>query len=501
MAEAAATEPTHAQMIAEMQKAGYAPPAVPTDPTHEQMIKEMSAAGFAPQSGPQSPQSYSQLADISSLKVENQKPVLTGNDVVQNAPAIGAAIGGYGGALTPIPGAAEVGAGGVAAIGSVIKDNINNYFNGGTKSAKDITGDAAIEGGTAAATQLAGGVLLKGAGKVLGSIAEQTVPRAVIERYKTAADAVKSLISSSKGDIAEAATTVKEGIQTSLDEFRSNMNAKLGLALKDSTERINPASIIEELKAAKARISADVSPGAHAEIDDFLSRINKLRDENGQIFVQDANSLKQELQDKATAAYREAGQSGKGTQVENAFKAAGARTRGLLNKAVPNIAEANDKLAALHEIEDNMNKSLIQDGKGTNAMVKAGEYSPGHPDGNPDSAKALRDLGKITGEDYIGQTQNLAAMKSFSGSSLYRKGAGVALGAAGGAGVAEIAGGDPYKGAFVGGTLGGALTSPAAIKFGIDASKYVPAAPAVQSLGQAVMHGSGAMNAIRGNRP
>ncbi len=147
-----------------------------------------------------------------------------------------------------------------------------------------------------------------------------------------------------------------------------------------------------------------------------------------------------------------------------------------------------------------MNKALIRDGKGTGAMVKAGEYSPGHMEGNPDSAKALRDLGKITGEDYIGKVQDLAAMKSFSGSSLYRKGAGVALGAGAGAGVAEIAGSDPYKGAFVGGSLGGALTSPLAIKTAIDAGRYIPqsiAAPVGQSLGQAVMHGSGAVNSLQ----
>lgn len=445
----------------------------------------------------------------------DQHPTLRGyvQGTINALPAAGAMLGGGAGAITgaaggtfALPGVGTaagatelgiLGTGAGAAVGSLAKDSLNAWIFGKSQgsSLKNVQ-NAVGEAGENMAAQATGEMLFKGAGK----FADNVVPRAVIDRYTQAADAVKDLIGSSDGDIAEAADQVRSSITQSLDEYRGNMNTQIADALKSSTEEVESQPILQALEDAKSRLNPKLDTSQLAQIEEQISKVKSLADEGGKISVQDANDLKRYMQDLATSAYRNAGESQGGTQVAQAAKSAGAVTRKLVNEAVPEVAQANEKLAQLHWVEDRMNKNLIRAGKPAAGLVSAGSYSPGTSGGNATNAKALRILGDITGQDFLGKAQDVAAMKTFGGDSLFKRGAGAALGAGVGATAAEISGHDPYHGAEAGALFGGLATSPLAVKTAIDTGRYLTPAgvPAVaQTLGQAVMHGTGAANSLR----
>ncbi len=133
---------------------------------------------------------------------------------------------------------------------------------------------------------------------------------------------------------------------------------------------------------------------------------------------------------------------------------------------------------------------------------------------------STRDLGRLsnlTGTNLTREVQQLTAARDLgqaSGQSMAKR---VAAGGVGGA-VSGMAGGEalglghmPVVGAAMG-AVGGAATSPYAVKLGVDAlnSGGAPmaastvmqgAAQGANTLGQSIMHGSGAVNALRQTGP
>ncbi len=512
-----ADELSREQKIARLQQMGIAPPssgAAPsgdeTELTREQKIQMLTKAGVTP------PQGGSGNSFLDANPTMNKMVQGGINDLPLLGNLVGGAIGGGAGAVLgagagtaalPVVGTVtggeagalaggSVGAGLGGAAGSALKDTLNSWIYGKNKSAGDIALDATKEGAIDTASQLAGGVAFKVGGNIIGAAAEKVVPKAVIERYKQAASAIKELIGNSDGDTAEAAKQVRDGMSGSLDQFRDKLNTQIEDALGKSTERVNPGKVIDTLESMRGRVHEDL-PSAnayHAQIDSYIESLNKMRDENGMIFVSDMNSLKRDLQNQATAAYRG---GTNGLQFADAAQQAAGAARGLVNKAVPELASINDRLAALHVVEDNMNKSILKEGASAAGIIGAGEAKT---EAGKASAKALRTLSEITGQDFLGKAQDVAAVKAFGADSLYKRGVGASVGAAAGAGIAEMGGNDPYHGAMIGGALGGVVTSPAAVKTGIDAARYItPAMSSVgaQTLGQAVMHGTGAAQALR----
>lgn len=512
-------QPTHAQMIAEMQQSGFTPPqAVSADISHAQMIAEMKQAGFAPDS---------------PLLKASEHPYIKG--ALDYLPAAGSVVGGIGGATlgSVVPGAGTVGgevvgAAGGGAVGSLAKDALNEWLFGEKKSAGDMAKSAGIEGaiggvsqgvGAAlgagakaiAATRL-GGAAIDTAGNLLAGAGETVfrIPAPVIKRYAVAAAEIAKLSKGANGDIAAASDEVKAGFAKSLDGFRSEMNQKVGTALAASDEKVSSAPIVEALEKSKGRLNPKLDADA-AQLNSINKQIEQVKrmevtrvgtygtERTGEITVQDAHALKQSFQDTATTAYRDAGASSTGSAVANSAKSAAAVTRRLVNKAVPEVAEANNQLAFLHTVEDNMNRSLIKQGATESGLVAAGKGA------NARNARALQKLGEITDKDFLGPAQNLGAMSAMDSAGMQLKRAGI--GAAVGASVGYEVGGE--HGAIAGGTLGAAVTSPFVLKKGMDAFRGASgmlgsaagSAVGEQTLGQAVVHGSGGVAAIRRNQP
>lgn len=423
-------------------------------------------------------------------------------------------------AVAPGPGtvAGEMaGAGAGQAAGSAAKDMINNWVFGEKKSASDIGKDAALEGGIGAAAQGVGGLVMKGAGALadtglgqaitgavksgaekLGEMAFK-VPKAIIDRYAKAADIIGKMSADSDGNVAVAADSFRQATAKSIDDFRSQMNQKIGAALAESDKTVDSKPILDALETAKAKLNPRVNPEGIAHMDNLIKKVNDVTDD-GSITVKNAQDLKQWMQNAATNAYVDPGMSQVKDVFANGAKAAGAVTRKLVNEAAPEMAEANNQLAALHVLQQKMTKSLITPGTPESGLIAAGKYSPGSVEGSARNFTALKRLGDLIGQDLTGGAQNLATMQIMGNASLKHAGAGAGVGAALGAGAAYEMDQSPWAGAAIGGAIGGGMTSPLVLKKAIDIGRA--AGPAVNSaagratLGQSILHGSGAKNAL-----
>jgi len=363
--------------------------------------------------------------DIDPGSIKPPAEPTLGQKVVNAMPAAGSVVGAVvGGVATGGLGGESVGAGAGGAAGSAAKDYLNNWLYGGKKSSADIATDAAEEGAKDAVMQGAGGALLKGVAKGVGAAAEHLVPPSVIARYREAGAAIMKLTNDTNGNIAAAATQVRNTMKGWLDDFSGKMNAQISQALKGSTERVNPEGVLSALNSAKSAIDSDL-PEAAAQKDSIQQLIDTVRkkfDENGQIFASDAHDLKQWLQKQAQAAYE-----GKSDKVARAAQNAAAKFRVLTNEALPKgLQEANNNLAALHNIDDTINRSLLEAGKPESSLLAAGKYTPGARGGSATNYEALRKLSEITGQDFVGQARNLSAMDTLGNAKPKLSGEGVA---------------------------------------------------------------------------
>ncbi len=205
---------------------------------------------------------------------------------------------------------------------------------------------------------------------------------------------------------------------------------------------------------------------------DYHANLNGLQD------------IKKFLQDEGSPAYGgTALQFQKGKIAQNEAKNAGGVARDLMNRSaesLPNaqaITGANAKLSRLHDIEDVMNRNLLEDGKTSSPLFAAGSGN------NQQSENVLRDLGGEIGHNVLGDAQRLSAARTFgnpswlptdtTGKSLTRKVvAGTIGGTLGGIG-GYLAGGAPGAGVLgaIGTGIGEGLASPAALKLAINTGR------------------------------
>jgi hypothetical protein len=191
------------------------------------------------------------------------------------------------------------------------------------------------------------------------------------------------------------------------------------------------------------------------------------------------NDIKRFLQDQGSPAY---GGSPLGFQVgkagANEAKNAGGVARDLMNQSADTlpgaeaIKGANAKLSRLHDIEDVMNKNLLEDGKTASPLFAAGSGN------NQQSSNVLRDLGGEIGSDVLSDVHKLAAARTFGNPHLMpidtngKSRARMALAGSIGAGIGYL-GGAGLPGATIGGGIASALTSPATVKLAINGGRAV----------------------------
>lgn len=411
-------------------------------------------------------------------------------------PTAGAAAGGLlgGAAGTALePGGGTV-AGGVAgaglgdAAGESLKNLGEKYILGQNKTRSDIylkpgagliqgegqeAGGQLLNAGTSKAGDLLAnsptaqkiGSYVGGAASKIGS-ALTGVPEKEIATYAQHAAEINDMAKASDNNSFLAANDLRDKWSGEIQGLKKNLNNQISSALEsraDQTVSANP--IMEALENQKAKLNSKLDPEQINQIGDLQSKVQSLADKDGNISLSDAHDLKNHLQDIAAPTYNSGPifQSGKNTQ--KAAQAGARATRGLINDAAPEVANANNQLAELHDIEDSMNKNILEKNAPEASILAAGN------EGNQRNAEGLRRLSDMTGTDMNADAQKLSAMRTFGNPSLLpidttgKATTRIGLGAAAGGLIGHEVGAGAGTGAFI----GAALTSPKALKSAIDA--------------------------------
>lgn len=364
--------------------------------------------------------------------------------------------------------AAKVGAamGGAQALGRA--DN--------AEDAMEMIGSGALLGGglqgAGNAVSKYGKSALHATGRGAKSIASNLtgIPEKTIETYAKRAVDISKMMSKAGGDISEASDIARGNISREIQVTRQKLNQQISKSLANpefGDIAIDARPLLQAVDDQLAKIggvTAGFRPGEISELKNVRDQIAKTLNENGSIPAKVLHELKQELQLIASPSYN-GGQAifPRGDLAARGAKGAAAEAKRLLDVAIPDLARANQQLSRLHAIEQNMNKNLIRAGKPESALIAAGSGA------NARGAKILQSIDNITGGTAMKQAEDLAAAKTFgkvsfnpmdaTGKSLARM--------ATGAGVGYVTGGEQ------GAMLGAALSSPAALKAGLDASRAI----------------------------
>jgi len=440
------------------------------------------------------------------LSKEEMAPVAT--NLKYPAAIVGGAIGG-------IPGAAAMGALGEA-IGQGYKATALNQDVSPKEAAKEI-GKAGLEMG---AQELGGKIIGKGLdvampyiSKAAGNVAAKAgetltgIPKQVIQTYAKHADEINEMAHAADGSIAQAADEMRKGFSDSIQATKGKLNSQISSTLAKSDKTVPIQSSIASLEDIKSQLNPDIHSQDIAQIDKIIDKIkgreikemvptgNQLEPVmtgTGQMPVKDAHELKQYMQGIVSDSYRKPGEiftSGSGA--DRAIKSAASNMRQEINVAEPKIAEANNSLSELHNIDDSMNSNLISAGKPEAALISAGSGS------NPRNVQSLERLGEMTGTDMKGQAEKLAAMRTFNEpgwtpvDSTGKSAARIGLGGGAGALIGHMTG---IPGAeMTGAAIGTGATSPAALKAAINLGRKIPNAPNMEAIAPVVVKTVGAM--------
>lgn len=306
------------------------------------------------------------------------------------------------------------------------------------------------------------GLIGKGAAKI--GEAATGIPEQEIATYAKNADEIAQMAKSSDGNVAQAADSLRQKWSTQVKQFKQAQNDQIAQTLANSDKAIDAQPILDSLDAQKARINQKLNPEQIQEIDFLKSKVGAVADENWQIPVKDAHDLKNYLQEAAEPSYSRNGQIfQRGQQAQIAAKSGAAVTRQAISEAEPAVAQANTQLAKLHDIEDNLNRNLLVQGKPESSILSAGADTPS----GQRNENFLEKLDTLTGSTTKQDAQKLAAMRTFANPKL------LPIDATGKA--TTRAGLLTSAGYLLGGKPGaiaaGTLTSPMAVKGIINAGK------------------------------
>lgn len=257
----------------------------------------------------------------------------------------------------------------------------------------------------------------KKAGPVLSKFATKTastlsgLPEGTISTYAKNLPDINKAIKTYGQDIATASDDVRTGYASAIKNTRMKMNETISSAVKNMPDKfVSMKPTIDALENFKAGLNPKLHLDDIAQVDEMINSVKQLQDPmTGMVPLKDSLDIKEFLQERAKRSYQKSGQIFQpGTKSQMAAKQAAANARKVINESVPEIAQANNRLAMLHNLEDRMNKNLIGPGKPEGALMSAGAGT------NPRGAKNLSALGDLTGTDMLGQAQKLSAQKTFS---------------------------------------------------------------------------------------
>lgn len=289
------------------------------------------------------------------------------------------------------------------------------------------------------------------------------VPENIVKNYAKNGKAVDELIAKYGGNSAQAADSIREQYQTQLRNFKNKANEDISKALATKAEEITDVSpALQNLEKSKASLNPKTKAAERAQIQEHIDVLNSLADEEGNIALKDLFDAKEYLQDAGKSSYVKNGQLfTPGKDSARAAKNGARELRQILNKAAPDIAEANNKLALLHNAEDGLNKNLIKPGGPDAALMTAGAQPLSR------QRNQLERLSQVSGVPMAKKAEDLATARAFANPELLPVDTtGKSPGRiAAGAGIGFL------KGGPVGAAVGAAMTSPLALKYGIKTQR------------------------------
>lgn len=249
--------------------------------------------------------------------------------------------------------------------------------------------------------------LLPGLAKV--GEAATGVPARETVTYANKLDEVNQMGRDYGGDVAAAADNTRKKFTSDIAGVRKGANAEISAAkTANPNVTVDVKKVIESLESAKARLNPKFKASDIQEIDGIIDTVRSAADDAGKMSVADAYDLKQYLGDLAAPTYQKGGQIFQtGKDASRAAKTGGFEAKTLVHEAEPGIRTADSTLSKLRNIEKNMNKNLITEGKPEGALLAAGS-------GNQRARKTLESLGRITGKDMVGEADKLASMRRFA---------------------------------------------------------------------------------------
>lgn len=295
------------------------------------------------------------------------------------------------------------------------------------------------------------------------------VPAQDIRTYAAHAPEINQMMKEAGGSIPEAADLVRNKYQSAIKQTKNNADFQISQALENAPthKTVELSPVMDQLNQVRSRLHPELEQEDISQIDKLADRLNNVADEQGRVSPSDLADITHFLQKKGKPAFPSGDIFQNASDAEQAAKRGSAQARQMRNENIPGISQPYQTLENLRGIEDTLNKNIINPETPEGALIAAGSGT------NERNTALLKKLGDITGRDMLSDAQKLAAAKRFTnpsfspidatGKSVYRVGAGGALGA----GAAHVMGLDPKFGFMA----GAALTSPAALKAAIDAGR------------------------------
>jgi hypothetical protein len=403
-------------------------------------------------------------------------------------PMAGSIAGAGLGLASPIPGGAIAGAGLGSALGESARQIGNKYLldekpEGVSEIAKQgLLGAGAEMGGQAVGKAVNKGIesitpaLQKGGEWLTG------IPKKAIETYQKYRPEVEELFKKHEGNFATMADEARANTNNALFAKKAELNKIIDSSLKNSDAMVNVIPIQRALIDAQTHLDPLVPTDKKQidQINDLLTQIKNGTQNGKEMPVQRANRFKASFQELASQSYAKPGEIyNLGSDAARAAKKAASEIRTQINQALPDLAEANNTHAKLHDLEDLMNSNLIAEGKPEAALLAAGSGA------NQRNAKVLKDLGKIIDHDALGEAEKISAARYFgdpslspvdvTGKALERTSKAKGIGAAIGSGLGFLSGGaiPAMAGGAIGREAGGYIASPLSLKGGIIANDLI----------------------------
>lgn len=222
-----------------------------------------------------------------------------------------------------------------------------------------------------------------------------------IPSHKEAINIIEGRISLAKNiGLSEKESSAINQLQESIVSLKSQSKGK-------PTTSVIKDPLTGNLTKRTVKVNSELTNRRIQEAQDALDILQKKADN---VTVKNLHDLHQDSNEFSVNFFQNTFEGGKPAPPK-AVRAVGlttGETRKLLRTHAPEITEANQQLSRIHKLRAQANKSLFKVGSPEAGLLRAGENEASR------ERNALRLLGKLTGDDFVGKSEDLATFGTFA---------------------------------------------------------------------------------------